>query len=191
MQHPSELQASSPEHRHDPGGKVRKHLPDGVLGRAEFSDCGLYRPVLWRELGTPSGNYALWVAMNPSTASATVDDSTIAREWYFTAREGYQRMAKTNVMDYRATKPRDLRVTGVAPRSAANLPTIQALASQASIVILAFGALHPRLAHYGQDVVNLMREMGITPWCLGLTKKGAPRHPLYLRKDTLLRPYQL
>jgi len=50
---------AAPEDRHDPGGKVRLRLPEGVAGEAAFSDCGRYRQALIRAqleriLATPS-----------------------------------------------------------------------------------------------------------------------------------------
>jgi hypothetical protein len=33
------------------------------------------------------------------------------------------------------------------------------------------------------SVVELLQEAGATLWCLGTTKGGAPRHPLYVRGD--------
>lgn len=182
---------SAPEHLHDPGGKVRLRLAEGVRGSAAFSTCGRYRPVLWRELGPEGDPFTLWVAANPSTGSGIENDPTLAREWGFTVREGFTRMAKVNVMDYRATKPRDLLAPGVVPRSEDNLPAIRELAARASLVVLAFGALHPRLVHYGTEVVDLLRGMGVTPMCLGLTAAGAPRHPLYIKGETPLVPYPM
>ena len=70
---------------HDPGGKVRLVLPDGMRAGATFcgpSNC--YRTLLWREWGDEGAPYALWIGMNPSTADATVDDRTVRREIGFT-----------------------------------------------------------------------------------------------------------
>ncbi len=171
------------EDRHDPGGKVRLKLAEDVSGGAVFSPCGRYRPLLTRELAGGSGAI-LWIGMNPSTAAADVDDPTVRRETDFSRRWGFHRFVKANVMDFRATKPADLLAEGVAPRSDENLSIIRDQAAEAGRIILAFGALHPKLAHFGDEVVAALRADGRGLMCLGLTKAGSPRHPLYLRKDS-------
>ncbi|MFT4795519.1 MAG: hypothetical protein ACJAVR_001094 [Paracoccaceae bacterium] len=171
------------EDRHDPGGKVRLKLAEGVSGSAMFSPCGRYRPLLTRDLAGGDGAI-LWIGMNPSTAAADVDDPTVRRETDFSRRWGFQRFVKANVMDFRATQPKDLLAEGVIPRSDDNLRIIRAEAAKAARIMLAFGALHPRLAHFGTEVVAALRGDGHDLLCLGLTKAGSPRHPLYLRKDS-------
>ena len=65
---------------HDPGGKVRLRLGEGVRGDAVMSADGRYRQIMRRWLGeTFPEHYILFVGMNPSTADATVDDPTCAR----------------------------------------------------------------------------------------------------------------
>ena len=170
------------EDRHDPGGKVRLKLADDVSGGAVFSPCGRYRPLLTRDLAGGEGTI-LWIGMNPSTAAADVDDPTVRRETDFSRRWGFGRFVKANVMDFRATRPKDLLAEGVRPCSDDNLAIIRAEAAEAARIMLAFGALHPRLAHFAEEVVAALRADGRELFCLGLTKAGAPRHPLYLRKD--------
>ena len=54
--------------------------------------------------------------------------------------------------------------------------------------MLAFGALKPALKRFGDETVAALRGDGRVLWCLGLTKAGAPRHPLYMKKSaTLIR----
>ncbi len=176
------------EDRHDPGGKVRIKVADEVRGDALFSPCGRYRLLLSREFPDGRGT-ALWIGMNPSTAAADVDDPTVRRESDYTRAWGYRRFVKANVMDWRATRPQDLLAEGTAPRSADNLAVIRAQAAEADLVMLAFGALHPRLRHFADETVAALRADGRPLFCLGLTKNGAPRHPLYMRKGLAPIPY--
>jgi hypothetical protein len=170
------------EDRHDPKGKVHLKLAEDVSGGALFSPCGRYRPMLTRELAGGDGAI-LWIGMNPSTAAADVDDPTVRRETDFSRRWGFARFVKTNVMDFRATHPKDLLADDVIPCSEANLRIIRDEAAKAARIMLAFGALHPRVAHHGTAVVAALRADGHDLFCLGLTKAGAPRHPLYMRKE--------
>lgn len=171
-------------HGHDPGGKVRLKLKGDVIGDAVFSTCGRYRMLLtrtWAEAERPGS--VLWIGMNPSTAEADVDDPTVFKECKFTRRWGYGRYVKANVMDYRATHPKMLLADDVVPCSPANLPAIVDAARAADVVVLAYGALHKKLARYGEAVRQALRAEGIRLHVLALTKDGHPRHPLYLRDD--------
>jgi hypothetical protein len=47
------------------------------------------------------------------------------------------------------------------------------------------GHLHDRAA----TVTAALRAAGVALLCLGTTTAGQPRHPLYLRADTPMRPY--
>src|SRR6266478_5501471 len=91
----------------DPGGRRTFPMPAGIRGGAHISECQRYRLSLWREWGEDDGPPpALWIGMNPSTATGDLDDPTIRREFGFTRRIGLRRYVKTNVMDYRASFPK-------------------------------------------------------------------------------------
>lgn len=170
---------------HDPGGKVRLRLAPGVHGDAVMSADGRYRQVMRRWIGERfPDEFILFVGMNPSTADALVDDPTCAREWTFARREGYFGMVKCNVGDYRATDPKMLLQDGVEAVSAANLPAIRGLANQAGRIVLCHGKLNKALAPAGQQLVEILRNDGLTLWCFGKNADGSPKHPLYLRGDT-------
>lgn len=172
---------------HDPGGKVKLRLRAGITGTASFSPCRKYRHLLTRSWGV--GQHVLWIGANPSTAEASFDDPTIGREVDFTARWGFFKYVKCNVMDYRATYPRDLLAPGLLPRSAQNLSTILSVAKDAAVIVVCFGVLHPRLRLYGEEAEAALIQAGHELWCLGLTNGGMPRHPLYVSKATALRRY--
>lgn len=173
--------------QHDPGGKVRLALMAGVNGDAVFSVDGRHRPLMRRWLGdTFPDRYLMFIGMNPSTADATVNDPTCAREWTFTQREGFDAMVKANVGDYRATHPKMLLEPDVVVSSPANLPTIREQARGAARVILCHGKLNKALVPAGQALVQALTEDGIDLWCFGTNADGSPKHPLYLKGDTPL-----
>ncbi|MGV8854754.1 MAG: DUF1643 domain-containing protein [Devosia sp.] len=175
---------------HDPGGKVRLALMAGVSGDASFSADGRYRQLMRRWTGeTFPSRYILFVGMNPSTADATVNDPTCAREWTFAQREGYSAMVKANVGDYRATDPKMLLQPGVAAVSPDNLPVIRRAAADAALVVLCHGKLNKALAPAGKALVSALRADGIATWCFGINADGSPKHPLYLRANTPLVPF--
>lgn len=172
---------------HDPGGKVRIPIGD-MSASAEFSACGRYRHTLWRTWSAlrEEAPFVLWIGLNPSTADATHDDPTIRREINFTRRLGFESMCKVNLADWRATNPRDLFAPGVTPCSPDNIRAITANASVAERVIVAFGAVPPRLRGHAERVVHLLLGQGIALWCLGTTQDQSPRHPLYVKADAPL-----
>ena len=174
---------------HDPGGRVRLRLLPGVRGDAEFSDHE-HRQLMRRWLGDSfPTRYILFIGMNPSTADATVNDPTCAREWSFAQREGYSAMAKGNVGDYRATDPKMLLAPGVVAVSDANLPSLRKAAAGADRVVLCHGKLNKALAPAGRALVDTLRADGIELWCFGVNADGSPKHPLYLRLETPLVRY--
>jgi len=172
---------------HDPGGKVRLRLGEGVRGDAVMSPDGRYRQIMRRWLGdTFPERYILFIGMNPSTADATVDDPTCAREWTFARREGFSGMVKCNVGDYRATDPKMLVAPGIVAVSPANIPAIREAARGAGRVVLCHGKLNKALAPAGREIVDTLRADGADLWCFGTNADGSPKHPLYLRADTPL-----
>jgi hypothetical protein len=127
----------------------------------------------------------LWVMLNPSVADERRDDPTIRKCIGFTKRMGHESFAVVNLYAFRATDPGELRTASgrgqdiVGPR---NDETIKALASQASVIICAWGAydgidLAPRVAHVTASIRSAQDR---SLKALGLTKAGAPRHPLMM-----------
>jgi hypothetical protein len=179
---------------HNPGGKVRLRMADGVAGDAFFAgpnDC--YRLILTRKwvnlfntVTRLPNNFVLWIGMNPSTADASVDDMTINRCIDFSMQWGFDGLAMMNVCDYRSTRPEGLLAPGVEPRSRGNLPFIRDTAKQAQKIVCAWGVLHPDLVHFAVDIESALRADGHTLYCLGLTQNGSPKHPSRLAANTPL-----
>ncbi len=183
---------SDPESLHDPGGKVRLRLPDGVIGGATFSACGRYRQSLSREWALPGAalRSIMFLGMNPSTAGADVSDPTCHREVNFARRWGFNRYLKGNMLDWRATSPRDIPHDPALACSAANIPAIMAMAEEAEIVVMAYGKLHRRYTPVVNAIFDAIIACGKPLHCLGVNKDGSAKHPLYLRSDTELRVFE-
>jgi hypothetical protein len=156
---------------------------DGWTGNARLSACGTYRYELSREWQDGEGS-VLFIMLNPSTADANANDPTIRRCMGFARAWGCRRLEIRNLFAYRATDPADMvaahmrRVDIVGPE---NNRSIEVAASEArnDYVIVAWGA--HRLADFrGRDVLELFRR---PPFCLGVSKSGAPKHPLYIPAD--------
>ena len=158
----------------------------GVMGTAQLSSCGAYRYLLTRQWG--AGPVMCWIMLNPSTATAAADDPTVTRCRCFARREGCGGMVIVNLFGLRSPSPRVL-LYHADPEGPRNDETVLAQASQASIVVAAWGAAgsQPRLTSRRSAVLAALS--GIPLWCLGVTKAGEPRHPLMVRTETPLIPW--
>lgn len=181
-----------PQH-HSPGGKTSLPLLPGVYGAAQLSDCRRYRTALFRwwtdgdAFKVFDRDFILWIGMNPSTADHNIDDPTLRRWQSFARREGLKAMVVCNVMDWRATNPRDLLDLPL-PVSADNVELIRRYSKDAAKVVACWGAVHPKLQRHVPRILTALD--GIDIWCLGRTASGFPRHPLYLRSDTPLELFR-
>jgi hypothetical protein len=164
------------------------HEPTAILST---NRARRYR--LDRDLGTP-GPLVLWVMLNPSTADERDDDPTIRRVMHFSRREGFGRVAVCNLHSLRTTDPRGLlRVVTDEPSDEVADAHMLAAAREARTIIVGWGAHGVRWPRRVVHVYNLLASSGggLSPfprrlWCLGTTKSGQPRHPLYLHGATRL-----
>lgn len=162
-------------------GTVIDRVSDlAVEATAEFSPCRTYRYALTRTWDTRRLPLA-FVMLNPSTADAFIVDPTVRRCLGFAQRWGAGGLLVLNVYGLRSADPRVLRrhPDPVGPQNDAII--VARLAEPIARVVGAWGAhADPGRARY---VVDLIRQAGHRPVCLGRTQAGAPRHPLYLRAD--------
>ncbi|HEY0239987.1 MAG TPA: DUF1643 domain-containing protein [Friedmanniella sp.] len=153
-----------------------------MAGTAEFSRDGRYRYALRRTWA--AGPSMLWVLANPSSADAANDDPTLRRCTRFAVDHGCGGLGVVNLWAWRATDPREL--DGVDdPVGPDNDRWITALSRQADgPVVLGWGVqTSPRVA-------SVRQLLGRRPThCLGRTRAGHPRHPLYVSAETRLRPW--
>jgi hypothetical protein len=172
------------------GGKpaaVTAGLLPTVLRSAEISDDGRYRYVLNRRWGHPSLPVMPWVALNPSLADGQVDDPSVRRMCGFARREGAGGICLLNAYAMRSPNPRRLAAAGD-PVGPDNDRWLAGLAEDAGgmPVVVAWGA-HPLALARVPRILELLA--GIPLVCLGVTRSGAPRHPLYVRGDAKLIPW--
>lgn len=150
-----------------------------LLGRQWDAD----RPTLW------------WVMHNPSTADALRDDRTITRVTAFSDLHGFGTAIVVNLFAYRATNPARLR-SAVDPVGPRNDDVLAAVASTARTVAATRDVPTPIVCAWGANADPARAAAVVTGplWgldlrCLGRTRNGQPRHPLYVRGDTPLEPW--
>lgn len=150
---------------------------------AQISDCGQYRYRLTRQW--EEGTSLCFVMLNPSIADADIDDPTIRRCIGFAKREGFGGIIVVNMFAFRATSPKDLPADhATATGGQTNDRAILDACAEAKLVVCAWGV---NATPDGiQQTTGLIRSIDRTPLCLGATKAGHPRHPLYLKNDAPL-----
>lgn len=146
------------------------------MSSATISECGTYRYTLTREWGEGRDG-VLWIMLNPSTADAEQDDPTIRRCIAFSKAWGASRLEVVNLYAYRATDPREL-LKAADPIGPDNDREIEQAILRATWIVAAWGT---KGGERGGQIRRWLRERWYrTPFTLGLTKDGHPRHPLYV-----------
>lgn len=155
--------------------------------RATISDCLRYRYTLDRDISLAPGVRLCWIMLNPSTADHIKDDATIRKCIKFTRRLGFTGLSVVNLFAYRTKSPKELlfemKHNGRAfVRGPNNDDYIREVAARCGRVICAWGAHAPDWRV--RELADILGRKHGPFWCLGTTKDGAPRHPLYLADDT-------
>ena len=154
-----------------------------MRGAATFDASGRYRYRL-RRWWAPGPRVA-FVMLNPNNADAQRDDPTIRRCVSFARRWAFGSVDVVNIFGYRTRDPRELlRVSD--PIGPDNDRYLRGAIRSAELVVCAWGAA-PAAARRASQVAELLDGRALR--CLGRTLSGAPRHPLYLRRDTRLRRF--
>lgn len=170
-------------------------LTKNWTGGAIFSDDLVYRYLLDRHsmddkarpvhmLGKKYDK-AVFIMLNPSTATAEKNDPTVRRCMGFAEAWGFSSMAVLNLFAYRATDPEKLKYADhdfvVGPE---NDEFIKAHCGPAEscwnpLVIAAWG-VHGHMYNRANEVLDLLWNNNVDTHALALTKDSNPRHPLYL-----------
>lgn len=156
---------------------------------AIIDETGTYRYDLRRQVLGERTDPLVWVMLNPSIASATINDPTIRRCMGFTADWGYHEMRVVNLFALRATNPKELRAHAD-PVGPDNDEAIADACRDAGIVVAAWGA-ELFAVKRAAAVTYMLLALGLDVRCLGTTKSGAPRHPLYVPAAQQLEPFSV
>jgi hypothetical protein len=152
---------------------------------AVISDCGKYRYLL-RRTWDHDKPQALIIMLNPSTADAETDDATIRSCIRLTKAAGYGSFEVVNLYGLRATDPKEL-FAAYAPIGPRNEIITVAAIGRCDTAICAWGAHRMAVGQYLLDRIRCWRTAA---YCWGVTKSGAPRHPLYVKTGTPLEVYR-
>ena len=163
---------------------TRTHLKGDAASEAVYSPCEKYRYQLTRTWD-PAGTRALFIMLNPSTATEVQNDPTVERCERRARTLGFGAFRVTNIFAWRDTDPKLMRAADD-PVGPANDETIRESAVKwirdGDRIICAWGAHGDHLGR-GKAVEAILREVGKPLYSLGLTKAGHPKHPLYIGYD--------
>ncbi|ADE84044.1 DUF1643 domain-containing protein [Rhodobacter capsulatus] len=160
---------------------TRTHVKGDAPSVAVYSDCEAYRYLLTR-VWDDALPRALFVMLNPSTATEVQNDPTVERCERRARALGFGAFRVTNIFAYRATDPRAMRAMAdpVGPENdAAIRGSLDWAGGPADRIVCAWGTHGAHLGR-GAAVERLLRESGRDLHHLGLTAAGAPKHPLYI-----------
>jgi len=171
-------------------------------GTATFSECGLYRYDLTRQLFPMDevDRTILWIMLNPSTAGAEDDDPTIRLVTGFSRkyRPVFSRLVVVNLYAYCATDPRKLFAVDD-PVGPENDTYIDRWLDCADFIVGAWGRgatkhatkvmMEPVQARHFQ-IAHRCWDRGKAINCWGTNKDGSPRHPLYVSPYAVLKPWR-
>lgn len=159
---------------------TRSFQKGDAASTAVYSDCQAFRYQLTR-IWNPAGPKALFVMLNPSTATEAQNDPTVERCERRARALGFGAFRVTNIFAFRATDPRVMRAAPD-PIGPGNDTAIAGSAEWADQIICAWGT-HGAHLHRGPRIEALLRATALPLFHLGLTQAGHPAHPLYIAYD--------
>ena len=167
--------------------------PRGIISKyAIVSACGTYRYLLRRQWDSGLPPYVLGM-LNPSTADADIDDPTIVRSVRRAAALGHGSLVVWNLYAFRATDPAMLRQASD-PIGPDNTKWIRAALTECSeasgAAVVGWGGSCVDITTV-TNVCSIATALDIKLLCLGVTKGGHPKHPLYVPYETVLQPWRL
>lgn len=161
----------------------------------------LYAPNFYSEyryiLGTRGKNPLICIGINPSTAQPGDLDNTLKSVERIALGNGFDSFIMFNVYAQRATDPDAMEQQCNLMLHRENLEAFRYVLSisQAPTVWAAWGTIIEKRAYLPdclRDMLAVGESYGARWCCAGsVSKKGHPHHPLYLRKDEKLKPFDI
>lgn len=149
---------------------------------AKISSCGKFRYALWR-IFDKKRPIVMFICLNPSIADSKKDDNTVRRCIAFAKKMKCGGLSIGNLFALRSTKPAELWKSSN-PVGSQNEKWLKKLKVESKIIVAAWGN-KGAYCNRSNEVLKMFPNL----YCLGVTKQGQPRHPLYLSMDSKLKRY--
>lgn len=180
----------------------RKALEAANLPQTDYDvEKWLYVPCFYSEyryiLGTRGKNPLICVGINPSTAQPDALDNTLKSVERIALGNGFDSFIMFNVYAQRATDPDAMERVYNPALHRENLEAFRYALSigEQPAIWAAWGTIIEKreyLPECVRDMVKAGEQRGARWYCAGaVSKKGHPHHPLYLRKDEKLKPFDV
>jgi hypothetical protein len=163
----------------------RQNNVSGIESVAMFDVSSRYRYSLWRAWSAYNPRI-VFILLNPSTADEEKNDPTIRRCIGFARAWKFGSVEVVNLFAYMATDARELLKIDDPVGEENNYFLIQAV-ERCSTLVIGWGIRGTLLGRDSQVLSLLAGRKDV--FCLGITKNGQPRHPLYVKGDTILVPF--
>lgn len=161
----------------------------------------LYAPNFYSEyryiLGTRGKNPLICIGINPSTAQPGDLDNTLKSVERIALFNGFDSFIMFNVYAQRATDPDAMEKICNDTLHWENMEAFRYVLSMSEnpAVWAAWGTIIEKRDYLPRcllDMAAIGQEYGAQWVCAGkCSKKGHPHHPLYLRKDEVIRPFDI
>lgn len=126
----------------------------------------------------------MWIGLNPSTADEQKLDPTLRRVKSFSQAWGFNAFVMTNLFAFRATDPADMKAVAV-PEGTKNDDWLLSVANVSELIIACWG-VHGVFRNRAESVAAMFQGR---LYCIGVTKDGHPKHPLYVAGGTPFQRY--
>ena len=164
-------------------------------------DEWLYAPNFYSEyryiLGTRGKNPLICIGINPSTAQPGDLDNTLKSVNRIALGNGFDSFIMFNVYAQRATDPDAMEQECNLALHRENLEAFRYVLSisEKPAVWAAWGTIIEKREYLPKCLLDMLEageEFGAQWYCAGkCSKKGHPHHPLYLKKDEKIRPFDV
>ena len=161
----------------------------------------IYAPNFYSEyryiLGTRGKNPLICIGINPSTAQPGDLDNTLKSVERIALGNGFDSFIMFNVYAQRATDPDAMEKGCNLLLHKENLEAFRYVLSisEKPAVWAAWGTIIEKRDYLWdclRDMLEAGEQYGARWYCAGaVSKKGHPHHPLYLRKDEKIRPFDV
>ena len=143
---------------------------------AVFAEDRTHRLYLWRRWNN-NLPWIMFIGLNPSTADERLNDATVRRCIGFADRWGFGGLFMCNVFTLVSTDPK--RLNSSTPLVVGADLAMRVVRDRCQEAVAAWGGLIVKVRG-SESRVDLIKTDLSPLYCLGTTKQGYPRHPLYL-----------